>query len=45
MLETGRFYGHLNGTVNQDMKLGGRAVDRSGYAGMRTRVGTSFFII
>lgn len=33
-----RFYGNLSSQVRQGMKLGGSKVDRSGYAGIRTKV-------
>lgn len=35
----GRFIGSLSSRVKPGMKLGASKVDRSGYAGMRTRVG------
>lgn len=35
----GRFYGTLNAYVPPGLKVGNATVDRSGYAGMRTRVG------
>ena len=35
----GRFYGSLSSKVQSGMRLGGSNVDRSGYAGMRTKVG------
>ena len=34
----GRFYGALSSKVRQGMKLGGNKVDRSGYAGIRSKV-------
>ena len=38
----GRFLGSLSSRVQAGMKIGGSKVDRSGYAGMRTRVCRSF---
>lgn len=34
----GRFYGVLSSKVQPGMRLGGSKVDRSGYAGIRTKV-------
>lgn len=34
-----RFYGNLSSAIRPGMKLGGNKVDRSGYAGIRTKVG------
>lgn len=34
----GRFFGQLSSKVKPGAKLGGNAVERSGYAGIRTRV-------
>lgn len=34
----GRFYGSLSSKVLPNMKLGGSKVDRSGYAGIRSKV-------
>lgn len=36
----GRFHGELSSKVAPGMKLAGSRVDRSGYAGLRSRVGT-----
>ena len=37
-----RFYGKLSSQIKPGMKLGGNTVDRSGYAGIRTKVGLHF---
>lgn len=34
----GRFYGTLSSKVKPGLKLGGNKIDRSGYAGIRTKV-------
>jgi hypothetical protein len=38
----GRFHGELSSKIAPGMKLAGTRVDRSGYAGMRTKVGQQF---
>ena len=38
----GRFHGELSSKIAPGMKLAGSKVDRSGYAGFRTKVGIAF---
>lgn len=41
----GRFYGALSSKVRQGMKLGGNKVDRSGYAGIRSKVRSGLLVL